>query len=65
MEYPLILEDCRYANVKFDVHKADAVSFYNTFNQIVMREVVELTLYVNCMHLMRVWLENSKGITPA
>jgi len=45
------------------VHKNDAVSFYNTFNQIVMREVVELALQVNCMHLMCMWLQESKGIT--
>jgi hypothetical protein len=63
VEYPLILEDCRYDNISFDVHKNDAVSFYNTFNDIVMREVIELTLYVNCMHVMKIWLHESKGIT--
>jgi tRNA U38,U39,U40 pseudouridine synthase TruA len=51
-EFPLILEDCKFKDLEFQITKEEGVNMCNTLNTIIMTRVMEMTLYVNCLTVM-------------
>lgn len=62
-EYPLILEDCKFKDLDFQMTKQEGVNICNTLNGIIMSKIMEMTLYVNCLSVMKGWGLKSIGLS--
>lgn len=61
-EFPLILEDCKFKGLEFTMSKEEGVDISNILNGIIMSKVMEMTLYVNCLCVMKGWAQKSIGL---
>ena len=62
-EFPLILDDCKFKDLEFEIGKEEGVGICNTLNGVIMTRVMEMTLYVNCLEVMKGWGLKSIGLS--